>query len=73
MRLEEMTFTNAIAGSQPVLEKLSPPSPIHEINPSTVRLRGVDNFTLTANPVPEPAAAGLTVLALGGLALRRRR
>ncbi len=33
----------------------------------------IDNFTLTANPVPEPAAAGLTVLALGALALRRRR
>ena len=33
----------------------------------------IDNFTLTANPAPEPTAAGLGLLALGSLALRRRR
>lgn len=32
---------------------------------------GIDNWTFTANPVPEPAS--LSLLALGGLALLRRR
>jgi MYXO-CTERM domain-containing protein len=33
----------------------------------------LDNMTLTANPIPEPTAAGLGLLALGSLTLRRRR
>jgi len=33
----------------------------------------IDNLTLTANPAPEPTAAGLGLLALGSLMLRRRR
>jgi hypothetical protein len=32
---------------------------------------GIDNFTVTVNPVPEPAA--ISCLALGGFLLRRRR
>lgn len=33
----------------------------------------VDNFSLAANPAPEPTAAGLGLLALGSLLVRRRR
>ena len=33
----------------------------------------VDNFTLTANPVPEPTASGLGLLAVGSLLMCRRR
>lgn len=44
-----------------------------KIRPFTSARVYLDNIVISANPVPEPTAAGLGLLALGSLALRRRR